>query len=84
MSILGKYTENINNRDNNRTQVAKSNDYTMPAVTREDTESISLKKGITLSAIIHPATLFTLWIILTILAIFWHSSYIDAKRKTKS
>ena len=36
MSILGKYTENINNRDNNRTPASKSNDYVMPAVTRED------------------------------------------------
>ncbi len=83
MSILGKYTENINNRDNNRTQVAKSNDYTMPAVTREDTESISLKKGITLSAIIHPATLFTLWIILTILAIFGIHLTLMPKEKPK-
>ncbi len=83
MSILGKYTENINNRDNNRTQVAKSNDYVMPAVTREDTESISLKKGITLSAIIHPATLFTLWIILTILAIFGIHLTLMPKEKPK-
>lgn len=82
MSILGKYTENINNRDN-KTRGTKSNDYVMPAVTREDTESISLKKGITLSAIIHPATLFTLWIILTILAIFGIHLTLMPKEKPK-
>ena len=82
MSILGKYTENINNRDN-RTQSTKSNDYVMPAVTREDTESISLKKGITLSAIIHPATLFTFWLILTILAIFGIHLTLMPKEKPK-
>lgn len=80
MSILG--TENINNRDN-RTQSTKSNDYVMPAVTREDTESISLKKGITLSAIIHPATLFTFWLILTILAIFGIHLTLMPKEKPK-
>lgn len=82
MSILGKYTENINNRDN-RTQSTKSNDYVMPAVTREDTESISLRKGITLSAIIHPATLFTFWLILTILAIFGIHLTLMPKEKPK-
>ncbi len=70
MSILGKYTENINNRrDQNSRQLKEKNEFKMPAVTREDEESISLKKGIVISSILHPATILTLWLILTILAI---------------
>lgn len=83
MSILGKYTENINNRDNNRTPASKSNDYVMPAVTREDKDSISLKKGITISAILHPATLLTLWLVITILAIFGIHLTLAEKAKPK-
>lgn len=70
MSILGKYTENINNRENNTKGYFKDqSEYEMPAVTRQDEESISLKKGIIISSILHPATLFSLWLILTILAL---------------
>ena len=70
MSILGKYTENINNRrDQNSRQLKEKNEFKMPAVTREDEESISLKTGIVISSILHPATILTLWLILTILAI---------------
>lgn len=69
MSILGKYTENINNRRDSKSNLRNKNDFEMPAVTREDKESISLKKGIVISSIIHPATLLTLWLLLTILAI---------------
>lgn len=69
MSILGKYTENINNRRDSRSNLRNKSDFEMPAVTREDKESISLKKGIMISSIIHPATLLTLWLLLTILAI---------------
>ena len=67
MSILGKYTENVNNKLNQRP--SKNLDYRMPAVTREDKESISLKKGITIAAILHPVCIILLWLILTILAI---------------
>lgn len=70
MSILGKYTENINNRENNTKGYFKDkSEYEMPAVTRADEESISLKKGIIISSILHPATIITLWLILTILAL---------------
>lgn len=72
MSILGKYTENVNNRreyDENSSK-NKSN-FVMPAVTREeDDDSISLKQGVVISTILHPATLLTIWLIVTILAIF--------------
>ena len=69
MSILGKYTENSNNTAEYQ-KPSKNLDYRMPAVTREDTDSISLKKGITISAIIHPVTIFIFWVVLAILAIF--------------
>lgn len=69
MSILGKYTENINNRENTKGYFKDQSEYEMPAVTRQDEESISLKKGIVISSIIHPASLLTLWLILTILAL---------------
>lgn len=69
MSILGKYTENINNRDYQKQSHTGSDNFTMPAVTREDKESISLKKGVAISAILHPATLLLIWCIVIILAI---------------
>lgn len=69
MSILGKYTENSNNKTEYQ-KPSKNLDYRMPAVTREDKESISLEKGIAISAIIHPVTIFVFWIVLAILAIF--------------
>lgn len=71
MSILGKYTEDINNSSNSRSTAFSDKDtFKMPAVTREDTESISLKKGIAISSAIHPASIFILWCVITILAIF--------------
>lgn len=71
MSILGKYTENINNREyNSKDLLNDKSTYKMPAVTREDTESISLQKGITIAALLHPAAIFIFWLIVTILAIF--------------
>lgn len=69
MSILGKYTENINNNGKSNSAVKDKPEYSMPAVTREDKESISLEKGIVISSILHPATIFTLWLIFTILAL---------------
>ncbi|MBR1425005.1 TonB family protein [bacterium] len=69
MSILGKYTENIK-EDKVLNENSKSM-YEMPAVTRDkDYGSISLKKGLTISAILHPSTLLTLWLITLILALF--------------
>ena len=80
MSILNKYTEK---RDPQTGVSSNKNEYVMPAVTREDKDSISLKKGITISAIIHPATLLTLWIILTILAILGINLKLFEKPKPK-
>ena len=69
MSLLGKYTENTNSRARReRSQVAS--DYKEPAVVRKINDgSISLKKGMVISTILHPTTLFIMWIILTILAL---------------
>lgn len=70
MSILGKYTENINNRENSSTALKDNSTFEMPAVTREeDDKSISLKKGLIISSILHPASIFIFWMVLTILAI---------------
>ncbi len=66
MSILNKYTER---RDPRTGRLQNRVEYKMPAVTRADKESISLQKGITISAILHPAGLLVLWLILTILAL---------------
>ena len=69
MSILGKFTENINNtRYTNSANL--SSEYEMPAVTREDKISISLKKGIFISTLLHPLTALIFWLVVTILALF--------------
>ncbi|MBD5402435.1 TonB family protein [bacterium] len=83
MSILGKYTENLNNRENNKRSLNNNTEFEMPAVTREDKESISLQKGIAISAIIHPASILTLWLILLILAILGINLKIFEKPKPK-
>jgi len=71
MSLLGKYTENSTTRSRYQGSFQKQEpDYVMPAVTREDKESMPLKKAMLISFILHPATAFVLWLILTVLAIF--------------
>ncbi len=75
MSILGKYTEK---RDPRMGVLRDKTEYHIPAVTREDTESISLKKGIAIAAILHPVSIFVGWLIFLILAIFGiHLSIFD-------
>lgn len=83
MSILGKYTENNSRENNTRGYFKDKTEYEMPAVTRADQESISLKKGIVISSILHPATLFTLWLILTILALLGIQLSLFEKPKPK-
>ncbi len=85
MSILGKYTENINNREFDSKDLLKDkSSFKMPAVTRKDTQSISLEKGITIAAILHPAAIFIFWLIVTILAIFGIHLTIFDKPKPKT
>ena len=62
MSILGKYTENTNS--NGKNLLKKSNKgFQMPAVTRENKETISLKKASALSAAIHFGSMGLAWLI---------------------
>jgi len=68
MSLLGKYTEKKENRIRMSTQSDK--EFLMPAVTREDKdETISLKKCLIISAILHPAVIGAIWLILLICAL---------------
>lgn len=66
MSILGRYTEKTQQRG----LATKKNGFEMPAVTREDKVSISLKKGITISTILHPVVVVLIWLLALILAVF--------------
>lgn len=71
MSLLRNYTNNTNNNTYTDKKRSKTSDYVMPAVTREDNfNSISLKKGITIAAVLHPVTLGIFWLVVTVLAIF--------------
>lgn len=80
MSILNKYT---NNRDPRTGESKNKREYHTPAVLREDTQSISLKKGITIAAILHPAVVGVFWLVLTILAIFGIHLHLFEKPKPK-
>lgn len=83
MSILGKYTENTQNRNNYKRERTVGLDYKMPAVTREDKESISLKKGILISSIAHPTSILTIWLVLFILTILGINLHLFDKPKPK-
>ncbi len=65
MSILGKYTDNLIEEDEQT-----SNGYTTPAVLREYKDELSLKKSIVLSTILHPSVLGAAWLAFLILAFF--------------
>ncbi len=68
MSLLGKYTEKTIYK---RRELNSEKEYRMPAVTRKINDgSISLKKGIAISALLHPVTLGIIALILLILAFF--------------
>ena len=68
MSILGRYTNNLEKRRNDSLKVP--HEYEMPAVTREINDgSISLKKGMIISVILHPATILTILIVMFILTL---------------
>lgn len=62
MSILGKYT-NIEEEES-------INDYTTPAVLRDDEGDLTLKKSILISSILHPSVLGVAWLTFLILAFF--------------
>lgn len=83
MSLLGKYTENTTNTEQPTQERKKYYDYRMPAVTREDTESISLKKGIAISSILHPVVFGICLLITAILAYFGIHFHLFDKPKPK-
>lgn len=64
MSILGRYTDLNNRRD-----TLKNSEYKMPAVTRPDKDSISLKKACFIAFLLHPVVVIVLWLVISILAL---------------
>lgn len=68
MSILNKFTENLNREFNTKSQ--KTPEFKMPAVTRKHDDSISLETAILVSFLLHPVVVLVLWLVITILAIF--------------
>lgn len=68
MSILGKFTENINRGLENRRENLK--EYKLPAVKRVETGYITLKNAIIIAAVAHPLVVLVFWLLLTILALF--------------
>ena len=68
MSLLGKYIQETREQENKK---QSQKNYTMPAVTKKTQDgSISLKKGIIISTILHPSVMAILWLIITVLALF--------------
>lgn len=65
MSILGKYTDNLIDDEEEI-----STGYTTPAVLREDKDELTLKKSIVISSILHPSVLGAAWLAFLILAFF--------------
>lgn len=86
MSLLGKYTEESKKRENqNSYSTENMQEYSLPAVAREvDDGSISLKKGVLISAILHPTSLGTVWLILLVLALLGINLSIFEKPKPKT
>lgn len=68
MSILNKFTENLNREFN--TKSLKTPEFRMPAVTRDHKDSISMKMAILIAFILHPVFITVLWLVITILAFF--------------
>ena len=61
MSILGKYRAEENKEENS---------YIAPAVTRRNDESISLKKSVIISTVLHPTVVGLIWLFSFILLLF--------------
>ena len=78
MSILGKYTDNYIEEDNEL-----NTDYTPPAVLRDDEGDMTLKKSIIISSILHPSVLGVAWLTFIILAFFGISFSLFERPKPK-
>ncbi len=77
MSILGKYTDNYIEEDE------QNSDYTPPAVLRDDEGDMTLKKSIIISSILHPSVLGAAWLTFVILAFFGISFSLFERPKPK-
>lgn len=64
MSILGKYTDNIEEDEN-----IETTGYTLPVVIKKDKDD-NLKKDLTISALLHPAVLGSVYLLSLILLFF--------------
>lgn len=62
MSLIGKYTENFIEED----EQEKNSGYTTPAVLKNDDEAISLKKSMLISALLHP-TAIGIWALVVLI-----------------
>lgn len=76
MSLLGKYTDNLIEEEENTS-------YTTPAVLKDD-EDLSLKKSILISAILHPTALGIWGLVVLILAMMGITLTIFEKPKPKT
>lgn len=83
MSLLGKYTQE-HEKLYSKASKPTGDSFKMPAVTRNDDEgSISLKQGVIISAILHPAVLGSIWLILFICALLGINLSLFDKPKPK-
>ncbi len=83
MSLLGKYTLN-DERKFDKSLKAGDNGFVMPAVTRNDDDgSVSLKKGLLISTILHPTVVGVIWLVLLICALLGINLSIFDKPKPK-
>lgn len=63
MTILGNKNSLIEE------EMGQKDEYTVPAVIRNDEDGISFKKSVFLSALLHPTVIGTIWLILLILTL---------------
>lgn len=84
MSLLGKYTQEQEKKYIRQPLNKTEDKFVMPAVTRDDNdESISLKKCLIISTILHPAVIGSIWLILLICALLGINLSIFDKPKPK-
>ena len=84
MSILGKFTQNI---DDHKEELLKSSrgEYRPPAVTREENDgSLSYKKSMIISLVLHPAFLGTLCITMLVMQLLGIDLWKSQRPKIKN
>lgn len=77
MAILGNKNNLIED------DIEEKEEYTVPAVIRHDEKEMSLKKSVILSAILHPAVVGAIWLIIFILALLGITFSIFERPKPK-